>query len=184
MHPTPLRHFVKDILSGFGGRNQKKLRKLMDIILKETVIHFTKPTYELGVLSYILSKILSKPRFMKNENSAILKEIEYGLRDLSRNIDNFPEQQVLKMCEHLSNTILELEERDSRYLNSIVLKARLKSAATLYAQGVSLGVASDVTGIDKQDIQNYAGKTRMFDRVVGGMPITERMKLARKMIGS
>ena len=55
-------------------------------------------------------------------------------------------------------------------------------AATLYAQGMSLGVASEMTGMEKQEILDYAGETMMFDRLKEEKPIAERMKFARKLI--
>ncbi|HLD59642.1 MAG TPA: hypothetical protein VI912_01505 [Candidatus Bilamarchaeaceae archaeon] len=183
MYETPLRHFVNDILLGFKNRNQKKLRKLNDIILKEAVLHFTKPTFELGVFAYILSKLVSKTRFLKKQNDVKFKEIEAILKDLSKNIDRLPESQCLLLFRDLENDIIQLEEEDKRYITNLVTKGRLKAAALLYAQGVSIGVASDVTGINKQDIQSYAGKTRMFDRLEEPISIKDRMKIAHKLIG-
>ena len=61
-------------------------------------------------------------------------------------------------------------------------KGRLKVAATMYAQGVSLGLASEMTGIEKQEIMDYAGKTMMFDRVKDEKTVLERIKNARNLI--
>jgi hypothetical protein len=47
---------------------------------------------------------------------------------------------------------------------------------------MSLGVASDMTGMEKQEILDYAGETMMFDRLKEENPIAERMKIARKLI--
>ena len=55
-------------------------------------------------------------------------------------------------------------------------------AATFYAQGMSLGVASEMTGIQKQEILDYAGQTMMFDRLKEEKTIKERMKIARQLI--
>ncbi|MFH2020576.1 MAG: hypothetical protein ABIJ34_04130 [archaeon] len=179
--PIPLNHFVNDILSAFKNSNSKKLRKLHDVVLKETVIHFTKPKLELAVMAYVLSKIITKPRFMKKENSQKLQQIEFVLKDLARNIDRFPENQVLRIFNDLERRLTQLEEGDSRFLTSLMEKGNLKSAAVLYAQGMSLGVAADITGVGKQDIQNYAGKTQMFDRLIEDSSIHKRMKVARRL---
>ncbi|MBI5047018.1 hypothetical protein HZC07_04800, partial [Candidatus Micrarchaeota archaeon] len=55
-------------------------------------------------------------------------------------------------------------------------------AATMYAQGLSLGVSSQTTGLEKQEILDYAGETMMFDRLKDVKDISERMKFARKML--
>ena len=55
-------------------------------------------------------------------------------------------------------------------------------AATFYAQGMSLGVASEMTGMEKQEILDYAGQTMMFDRLKDEKTIKERMRIARQLI--
>jgi hypothetical protein len=55
-------------------------------------------------------------------------------------------------------------------------------AATFYAQGMSLGVSSDMTGVEKQEILDYAGQTMMFDRMKEEKTIKERMKIAHQLI--
>ncbi len=55
-------------------------------------------------------------------------------------------------------------------------------AVTLYAQGMSLGIASDLTGIEKHEILDYAGETMMFDRFRDAVTILERMKVVRKLL--
>jgi trehalose-6-phosphate synthase len=47
---------------------------------------------------------------------------------------------------------------------------------------VSLGVAVEMTGLDKQEILDYAGGTMMFDRLKDEKGIEERMKAARKFL--
>ena len=64
----------------------------------------------------------------------------------------------------------------------LVTKGRLKMAATIYAQGIGLGVAAEVTGLDKQEILDYAGETMMFDRLKEEMTIGDRLKNARKFL--
>jgi hypothetical protein len=41
-----------------------------------------------------------------------------------------------------------------------------------------------MTGLDKQEILDYAGETMMFDRLKAEKGINERMKVARKFITS
>ena len=65
---------------------------------------------------------------------------------------------------------------------SLVNKGKLKMAATFYAQGMSLGVAADLTGLEKQEILNYAGESMMFDRLKDEKSISERMKAARRFL--
>ena len=170
---------AKLILNAFEKRNQKKLRKIEDELLKEAVVNFTKMVYQLAVLSYILSKIVSKPRFLTRENEKKMAAIETSVEELTR-IES--EEKALEHFKNILESIKELEKDDPRFLIDLVSKGRLKVAATVYAQGVSLGTASEMTGMDKQEIMDYAGKTMMFDRVKDEKIIEERLIYIRKLM--
>lgn len=176
-----LKSLTFQVLDAFKERNQKKLRKLNDTIMKEALLDFTKPIYELAVLSYILAKIVSKPRFLVKENKHLLKKIETDIRVLTKILDR-EEDEVLKGFQNVSGSITDLEKIDRRFVRNLVSKGSLKTAATMYAQGVSLGLASQMTGMSKQDILDYAGKTMMFDRVKEELSVKERLKAARRLI--
>ena len=170
------------IVTAFQKRNQRKLRKLNDQILKEVSIEFSKSHYELAVISYILSKIVSKPRFLVKENDGKMVDIEKAMKKIAECVDSCPPEEMQKRIDELYGTVKELERGDARFLIDLVSKGKLKVAATVYAQGISLGVASELTGMEKQEILDYAGKTMMFDRVKEEKTIHDRMKIARKLI--
>lgn len=170
------------ILSSFKARDQRKLRKLNDEVLKVSYLEFNKVTYNLGTLSYVLSKIVSKPRFLSPACDTSLNAIEKLLAKLANRIDIAQEDELLAIFTDLENTIARLEEKDPRFIVNLVTKGKLKMAATFYAQGLSLGVAADMTGLDKQEILDYAGETMMFDRLKDEIRIGDRMKIARKLV--
>ncbi|MDD5022803.1 MAG: hypothetical protein PHU63_01410 [Candidatus ainarchaeum sp.] len=174
--------FCFAVYQAFKSKNQKTLRKLNKKILNKAVLSSTKDYFDLAVYSYVLSKILSKNHFLSKEYSNWFEAIEIDLIGLTESADS-----SIKIwnsaISSLRKTISSLEEEDSRYIMSNIKKGELKSAATLYAQGLSLGLSSQVTGIEKQEILEYAGKTMMFDRMEEEMDIFERLKHARKLVG-
>ena len=170
------------ILSAFRRRNQRQLRKLNDEVLKASALECTKVNFKLAVFSYVLAKIVSKPRLLRPESSPRLKEIERSMAKLVRNARSADEKQMMSFFSELEKAIIRLEKEDPRFLLGLVSKGKLKMAATFYAQGMSLGVASDMTGLDKQEILDYAGQTMMFDRLEEEVNILERMKRARRFI--
>ncbi|VVC03392.1 Uncharacterised protein [Candidatus Bilamarchaeum dharawalense] len=170
------------ILSSFKSRDQRKLRKLNDEVLKVSYLEFNRVTFNLGTYSYVLSKIVSKPRFLSPEFESSLNAIEKTLEKLVNRIDQAQEEEVLNIFSELERAVAHLEDRDPRFVVDLVTKGRLKMAATFYAQGMSLGVAADMTGLDKQEILDYAGETMMFDRLKDEMKIGDRMKVARKLV--
>lgn len=175
-----LKDYVNEILIAFEKRYEKKLRKLNDKILQEASVLYSKPLYFLAVLSYVLSKILSKPRYMDRKYFERIKEIEKRLGELYLCKEELSEQ--IKCFKKLEDAIKNLEVQDSRFVIDLFSKGRLKVAATLYAQGLSLGTASEITGIEKQEILSYAGHTKMFDRVEEDIKAYERLKTLKKVL--
>jgi hypothetical protein len=170
------------ILSAFRKRDQRALRKLNDEVLKATAMQCDKPCFSLAVFSYVLSKIVSKPRFLGPEYGAGLDSIERVFQKLVGRMDSAAEEEMLAIFSELEKAIARLERRDPRFVVDLVTKGRLKMAATFYAQGMSLGIAAEMTGLEKQEILDYAGETMMFDRLRTEKGIAERMKAARKLL--
>jgi hypothetical protein len=178
---TPL---ASKILSAFRKRNQRKLRKLNDEVLRVAPLEFTVTNYNLAVYSYVLSKIVSKPRFLRKECEPCLKGVERAMEEIVNRMDGASDDELLSMFHELDKAIACLEEKDPRFVMGLLTKGKLKMAATFYAQGMSLGVASEMTGLDKQEILDYAGETMMFDRLKEEKSIAERMKTARKLLSA
>lgn len=178
-----IKDYSRDLLFAFRKRKQSQLRKLNDRILRDAVISFTETYFELAVLSYVLSKIVSKPRFFKEEYKKGVKGIEKALEALEAVRYEAGPEEIFPYFRKVQTAIARLESRDPRYLIDLFSKGRLKTAATLYAQGMSLGLASEKSGIDKQEIMDYAGDTMMFDRLKEEVDIKKRMKIAREFMG-
>ncbi len=168
------------MLGAFKHRDQRRLRKLNDEILNSAALSFIPTHFRLAVFSYVFSKIASKPRLLSPEHAPALKNIEGAMSLLIRSIENNADNSPA--IAQVDRSIANLEKSDARFIVDLLTKGKLKMAATLYAQGLSLGTASEVTGMEKQEIMDYAGETMMFDRMKEEKPIGERIKIARKLI--
>ena len=175
-----LTELTKLVQHAFLNKNQKKMRKALDKILDEATIEFSAELYSLSVISYVLSKILSKPRYYGRPYQESFLRIKQILAFMVKNAKD--KKKFMSGIDNLEETILTMEVRDKRYVKSLMEKGRLKTAAILYAQGVSLGMASEITGISSQEIMDYAGKTMMFDRLKEEVPLSKRRKMAKKML--
>lgn len=178
-----LRQICNLLLRYFRKRDEKKLRRLKNEILDEASLKSSKLYFELAVIAYVLSKITSKPRLTAPEYNKELKNIEKILQELVRAVGRANDTELLKIIKKIDSEIKSLERADRRYVRDLISKGRVKLAATMYAQGISLGAASELSGIEKQDIQDYAGNTMMFDRLKEEMKVRERIKKAKKMLG-
>ncbi|MEW6721878.1 MAG: hypothetical protein AB1324_01305 [Candidatus Micrarchaeota archaeon] len=180
----PLTPLVSRILSSFRKKNQRRLRKLNDEVLRLAVLDFSPASFNLAVYSYILSKVVSKPRYLRDEYKSCMQNIEQALGGLASRMDNASEEELEELFTALEHSIACLEERDPRFVVDLITKGKLKMAATMYAQGISLGIAAETTGLDKQEILDYAGETMMFDRLKDEVGVHERMKAARKLLSA
>ena len=141
-----------------------------------------KTFFHLAVYAYVLSKIVSKPRYLNGDYSKNLRDIESALVTLSSRRGQIPETEIHNSFTRLEKAIGSLESQDPRFITNMLTKGRLKMAAIMYAKGMSLGVASDTTGLQKQEILDYAGQKMMFDRLREEVGIIERMKIARHFL--
>lgn len=168
------------VLAAFRKRDPRRLRKLNDEILHTAALQFSPSYFNLAIFSYVLAKIVSKPRLLREEYTDNLRRIEIIFERVSRGARS--EEEFLAIFSELGEAVAALEKEDPRFIVDLVTKGKLKMAATLYAQGMSLGTASEMTGMEKQEILDYAGETMMFDRLMVERNVLERMKYARKMI--
>jgi len=173
---------AKLVRDAFRTRNQRKMRKANDKIMREWVLSPTDELYQLSVYSYVLAKMLSKPRFMGRTYSGKHKEIDSLLSRLVSFAQKNNQKEFSQTLLTLKSSIQDVESSDARYIKNMMEKGRLKTAATLYAQGISLSAASEMTGVEKQEIMDYAGKTLMFDRMGEGENLSKRLKKARKIL--
>jgi hypothetical protein len=178
----PITQIANKIIAAFRKRDQRALRKLNDELLRVTAMDCDKVCFDMAVFSYVLSKVVSKPRYLGKEYEQSLKEIARIFQSIVDSLETSDQDGLLALFSNLEAAISRLEEKDPRFIVDLVTKGRLKMAATFYAQGVSLGVAAEMTGLDKQEILDYAGETMMFDRLKEEMKIEERLKTARKFL--
>ncbi|MFA5077783.1 MAG: hypothetical protein WC488_05150 [Candidatus Micrarchaeia archaeon] len=174
--------YMKEIFLAFKKRDGKKLRKLNESILREASLVYSKKFYWLAVIAYVLSKILGKPRFMERKYYEHMNRMQSDLEKLANCQAECTEEEFQQHFTKLVSSIKSIEAQDQRFLTDLLTKGKLKVAATLYAQGISLGTASEITGIEKQEILSYAGHTMMFDRIREERGLKDRMAALRRLL--
>ncbi len=175
--------YMKEIYAAFRKRDGKRLRKLDDAILREASLAYSKKLYYLAVVAYVLSKILGKPRFMDRRFSDRIAAIDSALEELSRCEEKCTDEEFRAHFDSMEKAIKNLEAGDPRFVMDLLSKGKLKVASTLYAQGISLGTAAEITGVEKQEILSYAGHTMMFDRVKEEKTVQDRLKALKELAG-
>lgn len=170
------------ISRALSDRDVRAMRKINDRCIEETALKFEQPTYYFALISYVLSKIISKPRYFKQKKAKeSLSSLSLMLRLCESQAKNADYAGLTATQNKVLSSIEKMDERDRRFVKSILTKGRLKIASTLYAQGISLGNAAEMTGTDKREVLLYAGQTMMFDRLHEKKTMEERMKDLREI---
>ena len=170
------------IADALRNHDVRAMRRINDRCVEETAIKFGTNTYLFALVSYVLSKIISKPRYFTQEKSkANIAKILLYLKQCEEFAQSATYTQLEKCQGTIRAALEKIDDKDRRFVKGILQKGRLKTAATLYAQGISLGNAAEITGIDKRELLAYAGQTMMFDRVKEKKGIEERMKDLREI---
>jgi len=172
------------VLIGSALRNHdvRAMRKINNRCVEETALRFQQPTYNYALITYVLAKILSKPRYFKQgRGKELLSTVDKLLRTCE-SLAKTAEYNSLVVCQgKILSSMEKLDEEDRRFVKGILQKAKLKIASTLYAQGISLGNASEIAGADKRELLLYAGQTMMFDRLQEKKSMETRMKELREI---
>ncbi|MEM2137608.1 MAG: hypothetical protein QW568_00795 [Candidatus Anstonellaceae archaeon] len=178
--PLSLSETAVLIATALKERDVRAMRKINDRCIEETAIKFSQHTYLFALISYVLSKIMSKPRyFAQKKSKAILSNVAMLLSACERSAKEADYNELLSCQNRILTAIEKMDESDRRFVKGILTKGKLKIASTLYAQGISLGSAAEMTGTDKRELLSYAGQTMMFDRLKEKKGIEERMKELR-----
>ncbi|VVC01513.1 Uncharacterised protein [uncultured archaeon] len=170
------------IAEALKERDVHAMRKVNDRCIDETAVKFSQHTYLFALISYVLSKVMSKPRFYTQSRAKeSLARVALLLRSCESCAKKADYAGLLSSQNRILLAIEKMDDADRRFVKGIIAKGKLKIASTLYAQGISLGLSSEMTGTDKRELLLYAGQTMMFDRLHEKKTIGQRMKDLREI---
>ena len=175
---------AQQVYSAFSRKDVRALRKINDKCIESIGAEFSEGMYLLAQISYILVKILVKPRYWRKEGASTMRALDSSLKSCASVAKARNEAQTAVCLRKSLQLIGSLDAKDRRFITTLGEKAKLKIASTLYAQGFSLGIASEITGVDQREIMSYAGGTMMFDRLKSEVTMGERLRRARKIFES
>jgi len=170
------------IASALHSRDVHAMRKINDRCIEETALKFSKHVFLFALISYVLSKVISKPRYHSEKNAkALLSQVRQLLLQCEAAAKKADYASLSALQGKILSSIEKMDEEDRRFVKGLIAKGRLKIASVLYAKGLSLGSAAEMTGTDKRELLLYAGQTMMFDRLKERKTISERMKELREL---
>ena len=133
---------------------------------------------QVAVIIYALSKILERA---KEEHKAISKSIGKSLQKASiylqkNNVDDY-RHEIVNLFSEISKT----DQKLLMYVQSVIEKAHIVKGSSIYGQGISIGRAAEVLGINQWDLMSFVGKTRIADREEPITDVKKRLSFAKKL---
>lgn len=175
-------NLTQKIRNAYKKRDGRKLKKIYSICLNKITMEFDNEMFLLSLISYMLSKLMTKPRYWKSPSiKRYLKRIDSLFVMVMRGATAKKSEDIGNALNEILQLVNSLDAEDMRHINSLIENGKIKIAATLYAKGISLGRVAEMTGVDTHDILLYTGKTRMADRLLSKISIKERLRRLKKL---
>lgn len=160
-----------------------KLRLLSNDCIEKAALKQSKELVQLSLIAYSLSKILSKEHIICNINwpearNRILEDIDFALTALEKN----DLKAFNNSLNDISGHITGIDKQLGNFVIDLMEKARLKQASRVYAFGLSLKAAVELTGTQEQELLKYIGGTRLADERIEKKGINDRLKDLKKIL--
>jgi hypothetical protein len=163
--------YLELLVVNLENENAFELRKLSNNLIEAAMTSEDYRIVDMSLIAYAFSKIMEKPHFLENKNwPEFKKSMLYHLRT-----EEQKEQTIEDVPHLLSDVLKHLDEyynEAGNYATNVIEQARVKQASRLYALGVSLSKAADITHVGKNELLSYIGMTRIHDR-----PFTQTKRL-------
>jgi len=171
---------LKEMLNALMTNELSELRKISDRCISSFALGEEKELLDIAITSYILVKVLEKPRYWyKKVKRDFIEKVEENLHNAIASLEENRPDDMKAYLNSITEELKAFDTEDRRYVQSLFNKARLRIASYLYAQGFSLGNAIALTGTTKSAVMSYSGKTLMHDRAGKTKSIEERLKHVR-----
>ncbi len=170
-----IKSLIDRSVKAIDSRDALALRKISADTLSEAALEGHRELILLALVDYALSKIMSKVHYSDLENKFYDQIIKH-LQD-AREADK---ETMIAKLEAVENLVIKLDEKEGHFVENLIDHARVKKAAKLYEQGLSLKRASDLTGADSAHVLDYIGASKIHEFEGGGKNAT-RLKAARQV---
>ena len=160
----------------FKVRNIPKLRSLSNDYTRDLLIYQDALFLDLSLATLLICNVLEKPRFWKYDDwLRIVFKIEEQLDICIKQIKSKDIKSLRNTLNSILNLACSVDDKDRRFVENIMIHGRVKIGSTLYAQGLSIGRAAELSGVSKEKIFQYSGRTLINDRFGKTMSIKERV---------
>ena len=162
---------MKRIEVALRKEDARALREIAKEYIYRAAETYDRHLASLAVISYALSKLVSKLHIVKSPDWPKYKALLVDALE-----KEYPPERI-------AGIIASLDEDLGNYVHSLIDKARVKMASDLYAAGLSLRAASDLTGAPLNELIDYVGKTTIHDEEDYSISMKDRVDALRRLLG-
>ena len=174
---------IRQLREFLHKRNGQSLKIFTDECAEFIMIMKDDRFVILSTIAYSFSKFYEKPYIGASVELAELSQlIDADLARAEQSAEGKDDAGVGVALADAENKVKDLSAKLGRYIINITFKARLKTAANVYAHGSSLGSAAVLCGVDKDELGNYIGHTTIHEKYKT-MDVHERMNLVFAALG-
>lgn len=156
-------------------KNALALRKVSADALTEAAMEGHREMILVALVDYALSKIMSKVHYRKVTGEFYDKIV--GHFKAAR---EGPKKETIRHLERIEDMVMKLDEKEGHFAENVMEKAKVKKAAKLYEQGLSLKRAADLTGAEPVKVLDYVGGSKIHEFKGEGRN-AKRLKAAREV---
>ena len=183
---------IKNILTDLLGhiihalqiRDVMDLRKLSNDAIHNASLYQDDFSLSLAVITYALAKSITRNKLRENKDVAKgYQQIINKLDFIKKSIEQDKAAQAKQAIKSSFISINEVDEKFGLYIKEVIDQAKIKKGSVLHEQGASIARSAELLGLSEWELMNYIGKTTIAEEVTKGIPIAERMALAKKLFG-
>lgn len=167
---------VKKMKAALGGNDTLELRKVSNSAIERVMLTRQPKLVEISLISYGLSKILGKPHYLENPDWNKFK------REIEKELEKTEEKRGKKL-EKTIKIIYDFSEDAGNYIEGVIDHGRIKQASRLYALGLSLDSAAEMTKVREDRLLEYIGATKISEKThTISKPIKKRYSKTKEIL--
>lgn len=175
---------LDELVSAVQASDVKKMKEIGNRLTSHVVLSQDREELNLAMIAYMLNKIFQKEHYRRESQN--WNEFVVGLRNALRDGKTAAEQanriQLSSSISIIIDQIKALDAEFGRFAVDILEKAMAHKGSTLYALGLSLGQAAELTGSTEWEILRETGKTKVADEEKPTKNLEDRFRFAKKVL--
>ncbi len=165
-----------EILKTKEKKDLTDLKDLSEEEVRSSAIYQDADVLSVATLLFSLYKIMEREEIDK----AAYKRIQSNFKKTISYLKLHNINQYREMIKTFFEMIKGIDEEISRFIEEVLVKAKIVGGSVLYEQGISLTRAADLLGITQWELMNYVGKTNLSD-IEPISNVKERLFFARRI---